>query len=141
MGTWREFLREGMYEWARGWYVWGGWAAAMPWVDLTSVTLMAFVFAATLKEEQMSPSPLHTPLTAARPLTHTHLGFYNKIKVWTLKCMRAQAYTRHAHTQNSNLLSQSAAGPSIQPFKWSLGVGWPLKLYVISLAELRQCNE
>lgn len=59
----------------------------MPWVDLTSVTLMAFVFAATLKEEQMSPSPLHTPLTAARPLTHTHISDF----IIKLKCGRSNA--------------------------------------------------
>lgn len=58
----------------------------MPWVDLTSVTLMAFVFAATPKEEQMSLSPLYTPPTVTRPLIQTHppsihfLGFHNKIK-------------------------------------------------------------
>lgn len=38
---------------------WGGRAAAMPWVDLTSVTLMAFVSLPS----QMSLSPNSTPLS------------------------------------------------------------------------------
>lgn len=36
----------------------GGRAAAMPWVDLTSVTLMAFVFAA---KPDVSEPQFHTP--------------------------------------------------------------------------------
>lgn len=62
----------------------------MPWVDLTSVTLMAFVFAATPKEEQMSPSPLHTHshrhssdfiIKLKSACTHIEQSMYNSLRL------------------------------------------------------------
>lgn len=126
---------EGRYEWARGWYVWGGWAAAMPWLDLTSVTLMAFVFAATPKEEQMSPSPLHT---------HSS-DFIIKLKRADTLMYVCTVMKPHPTTSVQNAQDYGETGVQ-QVYRYSLlnevwVVWWPQILYVISLAELRQCNE
>ncbi len=75
------------------------------------------------------------PEPPPHPLTQTQLWFYNKIK----ERMYAQS---NLCTIHSGLWrNRRAAGLSIQPLNEVWVVWWPQILYVISLAELRQCNE
>lgn len=58
----------------------GGRAAAMPWVDLTSVTLMAFVFAA---KPDVSESQFHTPQSEVQHRgSHTTTYTWYKTRIW-----------------------------------------------------------
>ncbi len=76
------------------------------------------------------------PEPPPHPLTQTQLWFYNKIKE-RMYAHRA-IYVQFTQAYGRN---RRAAGLSIQPLNEVWVVWWPQILYVISLAELRQCNE